>query len=91
MAAVDNEAVVSVVLDESILNELVHQVGSNLASFVVLLELGELLLQLQDLQLLVLRCEFLLECRFLVGLDLGLGPPTLAADLQHVRGDALSN
>ena len=91
MAAVDDEAVVAVVLDQAVLNKLVHQVCSHLAGLVVLPELGELLLELLDLDLLVLGLDLLLLCRLLVGFDLGLCSSPFAADLQHVRGHALSH
>ena len=91
MAAVDDEAVVAVVLDQAVLDELVHQVGRHLAGLMVLPELGELLLELQDLDLLVLGINLLLLCRLLVGFDLGLCSSPFAADLQHVRGHALSH
>ena len=91
VAAVDDEAVIAFVLDQPVLDELAHQVCSNLAGFMVLPDLGKLLLELQDLDLLVLGINLLLLCRLLVGFDLGLCSSPFAADLQHVRGHALSH
>lgn len=85
---VDDEVVISFVLDQSIIDELAHQTVCHGPSLDIFLELHDLLLQGVDL--LVLRLVFnLFQCRCcLLFFDLGLCSAPLAAGLQHVRRDA---
>ena len=89
MRAMDDELIITIVLDKTVLNELAHEVGCHLASRMILSELGQFLLELEDLHLLVLCILFLLLSSFLVSLDLSLCSSSLARDLEHVGGHAL--
>ena len=84
MRAMDDEVVISILLDQAVFDELTHEVGCNLASCMILSELLKFLLELEDLNLLVLSILFLLLCCFLISLDLSLSSSSLACDLQHV-------
>ena len=84
MGTVDDEVVISFVLDQSVLNELAHQAVGHRPGLRFFLELHDLLLQ--GLDLLVLRqvVNLLLRSCRLFFFDLGLSSASLTAGLQHV-------
>ena len=89
MRAMDNEVVISILLDKTVFDELTHEVGCHLASGMILSELLQFLLELDNLNLLILSILFLLLCCFLISFDLSLRSPSLAGDLQHISRHTL--
>ena len=78
-------------LDEAVLDELAHQVGSYLASLVVRLHPGQSVLHFLELGRLHLLENFKLCFGVFFFLDLGLRPPPLRRNLEHVGTDTLVN
>ena len=84
LGAVDDEVVISFVLNQSVLNELAHQTVGHGTGLHLLLELHNLLLQGMDFLVLRLIVKLPLLCSRLFLFDLGLGAAPLAAGFQHV-------
>ena len=80
---------VSILIDESRLNELAHEARCYLAILVLLLKLKHLLLELLHLSFVDLCFSFLLCINFLLLPNLGLGATAFAAHLEHVGRDSL--
>ena len=85
----DDELVLTSLLDQAGLNELAHHLRGQCAGIVGFLELLDLLLQCLDLDILLGRVLLLLQLGLLVGPDLSHGAAPLARRLQHVGADAL--
>ena len=79
----------SCLLTHAIVDELVHQASGCLPGLKFLLHLLHLDLHLLELGKFLLSISLLLSSSLLLGLDLGECTAPLAADLQHVGGDAL--
>ena len=82
--AVNDKVVISVMLDQSILNELAHKAVGHRSGLDIFLELHDLLLENVDFLILRLVIDLLLCCSLLFFFDLGLSSAPLATGLQHV-------
>ena len=83
--------IVLTVLNKARVDHLGHEVRSNLARLMLLLQVHELLLKVVDHSKLGLDVRLLLRRSLLVGFDLSQGTSALRAHLQHVGGHALRN
>ena len=84
MRAVDDELILVFVLDQPGANELLRHVGGQVSGLNVFLQLHDLLLECMDLGVFGVFSGLSFIGSLLVGLDLGLSPPSLAGGLQHV-------
>ena len=91
VTAVEDELLVVVLVDKTLINGLAHQPRRDLAGLVLLLEDLDLLLELIKLRKLGLGLEFFPGDGFLLVLDFFSGSAPLAAGLQHVGGHALGH
>ena len=89
--AMDDEVVISFLLDQSVIDELAHQAVCHGPSLDIFLELHDLLLQGVDFLILCLVINLPLRCSRLLLFDLGLSAAPLAAGLQHVGRDAFGH
>ena len=91
LAALDDESVVTGLLDDACVDELRHQVGGCRSALHLVLELLKAVLQAVDLGELEGRFGQDSFLFFLLGLDLRLGPSSLRAHLEHLGADALAD
>ena len=84
MGAVDDELILVFVLDQASSNKLLHHIGGQMSGLDVLLQLHHLLLEGMNLSIFEIFGGLSFIGSFLFGLDLGLGPSSLAGGLQHV-------
>ena len=79
-----SELPVVALVHQARVNELAHKVGRHLAGLTLLLKLLHLLSEIVDLNQFCLVFSFLLSCRFLLGLYLGLSSSPFAAHFEHI-------
>ena len=91
MAAVEDELLVVVLVDKTLIDGLAHQSRRDLTGFILLLEDLDLLLELIKLRQLSLSFKFFSGGGFLLVLDFFSGAAPLAAVLQHIGGHALGH
>ena len=91
MAAVEDELLVVVLVDKTLIDGLAHQSRRDLSGFILLLEDLDLLLELIKLRQLSLSFKFFSGGGFLLVLDFFSGAAPLAAVLQHIGGHALGH
>ena len=84
MAAMDEELVVARLLHEARVHELRHQVSCGLTLIRLVLQVGDLVLQLGEASHLVVDLRLLGHLLLLLGLDLCLGSASFRAHLEQL-------